>query len=162
MENSNASEETRVCDLVRGNGKRTGEAAIRKLVEEGVRALRDRDIDRLVSSYAPDVMLFDVVNPLRRSGADAVRKRLQEWLSTFEGPIGYEVRDLSITTADDVGFSHNLNHVSATTKDGKTLDMWWRATVGYRKLNGKWLITHEHASVPFDVDSGKASLDLEP
>jgi uncharacterized protein (TIGR02246 family) len=162
MEYRNTSEETRVCDLVRANGMRTGEAAIRKLVEDSVRALHDRDIDRLVSSYAPDVMLFDVVNPLRHSGADAVRKRLEEWLSTFEGPIGYEVRDLSITTADDVGFSHNLNHVSATTKDGKTFDMWWRATVGYRNLNGKWLITHEHASVPFDVGSGKASLDLKP
>ncbi len=162
MNGNNATEETRVCDLVRGNGKRSSEAAICNLVEEGVRALRGRDIDRLVSGYAPDVMLFDVVNPLRHSGADALRRRLEQWLSTFEGPIGYEVRDLNITTADDVGFSHHLNHISATTKDGKTLDMWWRATAGYRKLNGKWLITHAHASVPFDVGSGRASLDLKP
>jgi hypothetical protein len=40
--------------------------------------------------------------------------------------------------------------------------MWWRATVCYRKIDGKWMITHEHASVPFNVESGKASLDLTP
>ena len=40
--------------------------------------------------------------------------------------------------------------------------MWWRATVCYRKLDGRWLVTHEHASVPFDAQSGQASLGLEP
>jgi ketosteroid isomerase-like protein len=40
--------------------------------------------------------------------------------------------------------------------------MWWRATVCYRKLDGQWMITHEHASVPFDAQSGQASLALEP
>jgi hypothetical protein len=39
--------------------------------------------------------------------------------------------------------------------------MWARATVCYREIDGKWMITHEHESVPFDVNSGKASLDLE-
>jgi ketosteroid isomerase-like protein len=61
-----------------------------------------------------------------------------------------------------VGFSHSLNRVSATTTDGRQLDMWWRATVGYRKSDGAWLVTHQHASVPFDVASGQASLDLRP
>jgi ketosteroid isomerase-like protein len=40
--------------------------------------------------------------------------------------------------------------------------MWVRATTCYRKIDGKWMITHEHQSVPFDTESGKASLDLEP
>lgn len=143
------------------NSEKTGEAEIRSLIEDSVSALRDKDIDRLVAGYAPDVMLFDVVTPLRSRGADAVRKRLEDWL-TFQDPIEYELQDLSISTAGDVAFSHSLNHVSATTKDGKKLDMWWRASVGYRKLDGKWLITLEHVSVPFDVTSGKASLDLKP
>jgi ketosteroid isomerase-like protein len=40
--------------------------------------------------------------------------------------------------------------------------MWWRETACYRKLEDEWLITHQHSSVPFDVGSGKASLDLRP
>jgi hypothetical protein len=36
------------------------------------------------------------------------------------------------------------------------------ATVCCRKIDGKWLIKHEHNSVPFDGKSGRALLDLKP
>jgi hypothetical protein len=29
-------------------------------------------------------------------------------------------------------------------------------------MNGKWLIVHDHISVPADFESGKAMLDLKP
>jgi len=115
-----------------------------------------------MSSYAPDVLLFDVVNPLQSTGSGAARARLKEWFASFDGPIGYELRDLSIAAGDDVAFSHSLSRTSATTTDGRKVDVWWRATVCYRKVDGTWMVTHEHASVPFDVESDRASLDLEP
>lgn len=40
--------------------------------------------------------------------------------------------------------------------------MWVRATICFRKIEGKWMITHEHNSTPFDVETGRASLDLQP
>jgi uncharacterized protein (TIGR02246 family) len=137
-------------------------AAIRALIDDQGKAIRRRDVGGSVAGYAPDVLLFDVVNPLLSRGSAALRKRLAEWFSSFQGPIGYELRDLSITMGDDVAFAHSLKRVSATTTDGRKLDMWWRATVCYRCMDGKWLVTHEHASVPFDVASGQASLDLKP
>lgn len=80
----------------------------------------------------------------------------------YEGPIGYEIRDLSITSGNDVAFCHYLYRASGTRTDGAKVDMWVRATVCYRKINGTWMVTHEHQSVPFDPKSGKASLDLKP
>jgi uncharacterized protein (TIGR02246 family) len=138
------------------------EVQIRELIEDKIQAVRAKDIDGATSNYAPDVLSFDVVNRLQYIGSDAIRKRLEEWFSSFQGSIGFEVRDLSITSGDSVAFSHSLNHVSATTTEGVKLDMWWRETACYRKLDGKWMITHQHSSVPFDVKSGKASLDLKP
>jgi uncharacterized protein (TIGR02246 family) len=142
--------------------KALDEVQIRALIEEKIKAVRAKDIDGATSSYAPDVLSFDVVNALQYVGSDAIRKRLEEWFSSFQGSIGFEIRDLSITSGDRVAFSHSLNHVSATTTGGGKLDMWWRETACYRKIDGKWLITHQHSSVPFDVESGKASLDLKP
>jgi ketosteroid isomerase-like protein len=40
--------------------------------------------------------------------------------------------------------------------------MFWRATVCFEKLNGQWLVTHEHSSVPFNMETMQASLDLKP
>jgi hypothetical protein len=31
-----------------------------------------------------------------------------------------------------------------------------------RKIDGNWLIVHDHVSVPIDRQSGKALLNLEP
>ena len=135
---------------------------IRRLVEKRLEAIRAKDAEGATSAAAPDVLLFDVVNPLQSTGANAEKSRAEEWFSTFQGPIGYEILDLQITAASEVGFSHGLNHASGTTKDGTRFDMWWRATACYRKIDGRWMITHEHNSVPFDMTNGQASLGLKP
>ena len=59
----------------------TNEAEIRRLIDGWVKALHARDIGSLVLNYAPDVVSFDVVNPLQRKGVDAVRERAEEWIS---------------------------------------------------------------------------------
>jgi ketosteroid isomerase-like protein len=138
------------------------ESLIRALIDDRVKAIRTKDIDGAMSNISADILSFDVVNPLLYVGSEALRKRAEEWFSSFEGPIDFEVRDLRIAAGDEVAFSHSLNHVMATKTGGGALDMWWRATVCYRKIDGEWMVTHEHQSVPFDVESGKASLDLKP
>ena len=142
--------------------KATDEAQIGALIDRRIEAVRTKDVNASISNLAPDILSFDVVNPLQHIGSDASKKRAEEWFSSFQGPIGYEIRDLSITAGDDVAFSHGLSHVSATRTDGGELDMWWRTTICFHKIGGKWMLTHEHNSVPFDVGSGKASLDLKP
>src|SRR4029078_13448746 len=117
-----------------------------------------RDVDGSIANIAPGIVWCDVVDPLQHLGSDELEKRAHEWLASFEGPIGYETSELSITAGDDVAFSHGLNHVSATKIGGGELDMWWRTTVCYRKIDDQWTVTHEHNSVPFEVESGKASL----
>jgi ketosteroid isomerase-like protein len=145
------------------NSKReSGEAQLRKLIDDRSESVRSKDVNAAMSDYSPEVRMFDVVTSLEMVGVDACRKRTEEWFSSFKGPIGYEIHDLSITSGADAAFSHSLNRVIAKRTDGSKLEMWWRATVCYRKIDGKWLITHEHNSVPFDRASGKALLDLEP
>lgn len=134
---------------------------IRVLIDERIQAVRAKDIEGAVAASAPDLLLFDVVNPLQYLGQDTARQRAREWFSSFQGPLGYEMRDLTIDAGDDVAFSRSLNRITATTTEGAQLDMWWRSTVCYRKIDGKWIVMHEHNSVPFDAGSGKAALDLK-
>jgi len=138
------------------------ESDIRQLLDAAADAVRARNVDALMSNFAPDVLSFDVIDPLQYVGLDEARKRAEAWFASFDGPIGYQVRDLSIATGDDVAFCHSLNQVSATKTDGVKLEMWWRATVCLRRIGGKWKITHQHNSVPFDPRTGGASIELEP
>src|SRR4029450_6585877 len=123
-------------------------------------SIRAKEVDALMAHYAPDALTFDLLPPLQYQGADAIRKRVSEWFSSFQGSIGFEMRNLSITVGDDVAFCHSLNGVSGTSKSGAKVDMWWRATNCFRKIDGTWLVTHGHSSETLDMKSGKALLDL--
>ena len=67
-----------------------------------------------------------------------------------------------IAEGDDVAFCSSLNGSTGTNKDDAKIEMWWRTTNGFRKVDDKWLVTHGHSSEPFDTASGKALVDLKP
>ncbi len=142
--------------------KNNEEAEIKRVIEGYVEALRAKDIDGIVSIYAPELVSFDIVPPLQYVGADAYRKHWEEGFSSLQGPFGYEIADLSITVSDDVAFTHSLNRSSATLNTGQKIGNWLRWTACWRKIGGKWLLVHMHVSVPVDVETGKAVLDLSP
>jgi ketosteroid isomerase-like protein len=142
--------------------KKNDEAEIKRVIEGGVEAFRARDIDGIMSIYARELVSFDIVPPLQYRGADAYRKRWEETFSSFQGPIGYEIHDLDITVGDDVAFGHSLNRISGTMNTGQKTDLWLRWTACFRKINGKWLIVHHQNSVPVDLETGRAVLDLKP
>lgn len=144
------------------NSRAGEEARIRELIEERVRAISAKDVAALMSNHAPDMVMFDALDPLRYVGSEAVRERAGQWLSWYQGPVGYEVRDLSVTAGDGAAFCHYLYRVTGTMTNGREVDMWVRSTVCFRKTDGAWVVTHEHTSVPFDAESGKASVDLKP
>jgi ketosteroid isomerase-like protein len=102
------------------------EALIRQRVQDLVKALRAKNIDGIISIYAPNMVSFDIVPPLRYVGADHKRRAWQEVFAVFTGPFAYEVRDLNVTTHGDLAFVHSLNHVNGTTASGRMTDLWLR------------------------------------
>lgn len=138
------------------------ESRIRALLEGWVNAIRAKDLAGAMSAYAPDTLVFDLAPPLQH-GIEAYRQGLEAWFSTFVGPIGYEMRDLSLAVGGDIAFSHSLNRISGKRSGGEQTDVWVRATVCFRKIDGKWKVAHEHVSVPFYMDgSYRAAVDLRP
>ena len=138
------------------------EAHIRKLIEQQIIAIREKDTTNALANYDNNVLSFDVVEPLQFVGIDTVRKRLEEWFSSFQGPIDIEISDLKIEVSGDIAFCSRFNHVNAFKVDGEKLDMWWRETTCFKKMADRWMITHVHSSVPFNVRSGKASISIKP
>jgi ketosteroid isomerase-like protein len=137
------------------------EAAIRGIIGAWSRALQAKDAGALTAHYAPDLLSFDLAPPLATRGPDI--PGLEAWLAGWEGPIDHEIRDLSIEVGEDVAYSTSLNRMRATSTGGEQVDLWTRATIGFRKIDGRWRVVHEHVSVPFYMDgSERAALDLKP
>jgi uncharacterized protein (TIGR02246 family) len=140
----------------------TDEAAIRELIDDFANAFRDKDVDGVMSPFARDIVSFDIVPPLQTAGADTFVTHWHQFFESHEGPIHVEFPDVRIETGDDVAFSHCVHRIKGTLKNGQQTDWWLRWTACYRKRNGRWLIVHEHVSVPADLKSGRALMDLEP
>lgn len=142
----------------------TNESQIKALYDNWAKAFEARDIDGIMAVYAPGdaVIGYDVVAPLEYKGKDAYRKDYLEFLSQYEGPIHVEYREMRILTSGDLGVIHALERMTGKLKNGQPFDLWLRATSAVQKINGKWLIVHDHISVPVDFETGKAVLDLKP
>lgn len=137
------------------------EAAIRSLVDGFVAAIRAKDLGGVMSVFAPEVLSFDLGPPLQH-GSESFEHRWRELFGAYQGAIDYQVHRLAIVAQGELAFSHSLNRVAGTMRDGHPTERWLRWTACFRKAQGRWHIVHEHVSVPVDLRSGKAAVDLTP
>jgi ketosteroid isomerase-like protein len=138
------------------------EALIRQRIEEYANAISAKDIDGVMSLFAPNLVSFDIaIKTLRYVGADNKRREWQNVFATFRS-IAYEVQDLNVTTHGDLAFVHAVNHVNGRLASGHITDMWVRWTACLRRIDGVWLVVHDHVSVPADLEHGQAVLNLSP
>ncbi len=140
----------------------TDEAQLRQRVDNLVEAIRAADLDAVKPMFAPDIVSFDMQPPLRHLGAPAKWRNWAEVFAAFARPIGYEIGELTISADGDLAYAYGLNRLSGTLRNGQRTGMWVRWTCCFRKTEGNWLIAHDHVSVPLDMASGKALVDLEP
>jgi ketosteroid isomerase-like protein len=130
----------------------TSESEIRELLERRTDAQQSKDIDRLLSFYSPDIVYYDAVPPLRFAGAEEVRRNFLRWFDGYKGPISLETHDLTIVASEDAAFA-NMLHLDSGERKGLAAPLssiWVRETVCLRRSNDRWMITHEHISIPFD------------
>ena len=137
---------------------------IKALEDRFIAAVTAKDLDAIMKVYVPDqtLFVFDVEPPRQYVGAAAYRKDWQAFLDSFNGAITFELTDLDIATDDNLAYSHSIQRVAGTDKQGKKLDLTVRVTDVYKKINGNWLVIHEHVSVPVDLDTGKPDLTSKP
>jgi PhnB protein len=142
-------------------GTAAGHDEIRAVIEGLWRAIGAKDAEATIAHYAPGFVSYSLAPPLRSSGPDP--QMLAQWFATWHGAIGHELRDLEIVADGDVAYCTSLNRMTGTKTDGEQADVWFRATHGLRRIDGRWRIAHEHESVPFYMDgSYRAAVDLKP
>ncbi|MFF8293738.1 YybH family protein [Streptomyces sp. NPDC016309] len=130
------------------------ESAIRTLLEHRVDASQAKDIDRLMTLYSDDIVYYDAVPPLRFTGHEEVRRNFLRWFDAYDGPITLETHALTVTAGDaDLAFAHMLHLDSGTRTNGMNIGLWVRSSVCLRRSGDRWLITHEHISMPIDPET---------
>ena len=127
------------------------ESILRKRIDQLVQAIRDKDLERVLSFYANDVTVFDARPPLDVRGITAYRQNFEQWFDSFEGSLNLELHKLRIVPGDGTAFCHYLGLVSGARPGGGASGYWVRGTTCFERRDGEWLVTHEHISMPASV-----------
>jgi ketosteroid isomerase-like protein len=138
------------------------EQAIRALQTRLAASVAARDLDAVMTNYAPgdELFVFDSDLPREHHGWAAFK---DDWgnFTNSASAATCEVKELGVTVVGDAAFSHHLMHLSWTAKkDGSHHEQLMSISDAYRRIGGKWLIVMEHFSLP--VVAGKAVLMAWP
>jgi len=86
----------------------TDEIAIRQLLEEWTRVTREGPQDDVLKNHSDNVLIYDVLPPLKYESAATYRASWNEWQPDVQGDMQFELEDLNVTTSPEVGFAHGL------------------------------------------------------
>ena len=136
-------------------------AQIRTAIDRYLEAVRSKDLHRVMSCYARDIVAFDLAPPLRQNCA-AYQKLWNDAFVGTEGPFEIDIYELEVSASGDLGVAWGLEHVVATPKHGPSADMWLRWTASFRRVDGAWRIVHEHTSAPIDFLGNRPLFDQVP
>jgi ketosteroid isomerase-like protein len=149
--------------------EQTDTHAILAVLDELHAAIGAGDASRALGTCAPDAVVFNLAPPLvagtgSRAGDLAA---LEGWITSFDAPPRLAHREPTVHADGDVAFVHTLTSMSGSkSPEGTgtaTFTLWFRSTYGLRRLDGRWLIVHQHESVPFHMDgSFLAATGLAP
>ncbi|HJP76341.1 MAG TPA: nuclear transport factor 2 family protein [Pseudonocardiaceae bacterium] len=128
------------------------ETEIRQLIERWAKAVHDGDLAGVLADHSPDIVMFDVPPPHQGvRGIDAYR---EVWPAFFEWQRGgavFEIAELDITAGADVAFAQALLRCDTLENLARKPGSRLRLTIGLRKVDGRWQVTHEHHSFPLDL-----------
>lgn len=119
------------------------EARVREVIESWARAIGRGDRAAIIAHHSSDFLMFDLPDGIVR-GIDEYVKTWDFFFKSPKGPISFVPSELKVTAGDSVAFASCLIHCEGTSAG--PVDV--RLTVGLCKIEGDWVVTHEHHSVP--------------
>lgn len=125
------------------------EGLIRNLLDDWARATREGRDDEVLAAHANDVVVYDVLPPLRYTSASAYRASWDGWQPDVQGEMRFELEELEVRAGSDTAFAFGLLHCGGTLPDGQTFSDTVRATFCLGRIEGRWRVVHQHLSKPF-------------
>jgi uncharacterized protein (TIGR02246 family) len=125
------------------------ETHIRELIERWASAVHAGDMAGVLADHARDIVMFDVPPP--NEGVRGIEAYRETWPPFFEYQrkgASFEIISLDITAGDDVAFAYALLRCGSKEELRNNPDSRLRLTIGLRKENGAWTVSHEHHSFP--------------
>lgn len=123
------------------------EATIRQLITDWAAAVHTGDLDSVLTDHDSDIVMFDVPPPYQ--GVRGMNEYRDSWPPFFEFQRqggSFDIEELEVTAGEHVAFAWALLRCGKPEEFEANPDNRLRLTIGLRKRDGRWVVTHEHHS----------------
>ena len=125
----------------------TDEQQIRDLITRWAAAVHAGDLPAVLSGHSSDIVMFDVPPPEQGvRGIEAYRATWPDFFRWQASGACFEPESLQVTAGAEVAFAFALLRCGTPAEFARDPDRRLRLTVGLRKTDEQWLVTHEHHS----------------
>lgn len=125
------------------------EEQIRALIERWAQAVHKGDMEGVLVDHSDDIVMFDVPPP--NDGVRGIEAYRATWPAFFgfqQQGAAFDILELHVTAGADVAFAWALLWCGGPRERAEDPDNRLRLTIGLRKQQGRWVVTHEHHSFP--------------
>ena len=130
------------------------EEQIEALVRRWAEAVHTGDLDTVVADHATDIVMFDVPPP--HDGVRGVDAYRDVWPPFFQWQASgavFEIVELDVTSGDEVAYVWALLRCGSPAELEESPEVRLRLTLGLRRVEGRWVVAHEHHSFADRSDS---------
>jgi uncharacterized protein (TIGR02246 family) len=120
---------------------------IRQLIERWALAVHEGNMKVVLEDHAPDIVMFDVPPP--EQGVRGLEAYRASWPGFFEWQASgavFEIESLEVSAGADVAFAFALLTCATPEALERNPERRLRLTIGLRKEDGRWVVSHEHHS----------------
>lgn len=120
---------------------------IRDLITRWAAAVHTGDLETVLAHHSQDIVMFDVPPPEQGvQGIDAYRETWPPFFAWQRSGASFEIVALTVTAGAEVAFAHALLRCGMPEELQQNPVNLLRLTVGLRKEEDGWTVTHEHHS----------------
>lgn len=139
---------------------------VHDVLENYKTAVHEKDLEKFLSVYASEIHIYDCWGNWDSKGISSWKESVQGWFNGLneEGVLlKVDFDDLVVEENLDLAFVHcAVTFAAYNEKSGEKLRQTTnRFTFGLKKLNGSWVIAHEHSSLPIDAETGNGIFNLK-
>ncbi len=131
--------------------------AIRTLIERWADAVHRGDMAGVLADHSDDIVMFDVPPP--QDGVRGIDAYRATWPPFFEWQASgarFDIVSLEVAAGAEVAFAHALLRCGMPDDLAARPEQRLRLSIGLRKQDGRWVVTHEHHSFPDAGADGSA------
>lgn len=135
---------------------------VESVLERYCAAATNRDVEAMLSLYAPSFRLFDMMLPWQNQSPDAWRTSVEGWFEGSGAHPGAEAQQIDAVTTAGMAYLTTIMTYFYEAEDGSRKFMHNRLTWVLMPFGDDWKIVHEHTSVPWNESAGKPEWVFSP